>query len=351
MMNDATLEAAIKTVLQSDLVQGEVEFLWHAGEPLTAGILFYEKVVSLIRQYNTRNIKVTNSIQTNGTLINARWCTFFAENVISIGISIDGPEFLHDKHRARWSGSGSHRDVMRGFKLLKDHGILPGVICVLTRTSLRYPDEIFSFFLDNGVRKLAFNVDEVEGLNTKSSFASHGALSRAGIVREYREFMSRLFELWRPYSRQLLLREFVDLFSVIRTLLRDNDYCREPDETVGLRIITIQKNGDITTFSPEFAGVSSVYFDNFIVGNITEPDSLEAVHRHPVFLRMRKEIAEGKRMCADSCPYYRLCGGAFASNKYFENGSLKSTETTTCVLYRQTLASVLLDTLCVNTRA
>jgi uncharacterized protein len=73
---------------------------------------------------------------------------------------------------------------MRGFVLLKEHGILPGAICVLTRISLRYPEEIFTFFFDNGFRDIAFNVEEVENFNTQSSLMLHRGSAKAKIIQE-----------------------------------------------------------------------------------------------------------------------------------------------------------------------
>jgi len=343
-MDDETLDAAISKVLQSDFVQGTVEFVWHAGEPLMAGLQFYERSIELSEKYNTRNIRVVNSIQTNGTLINARWCEFFSRNRFFIGLSIDGPEFLHDRNRVNWAGAGSHRAAMQGFARLKDQGILPAVICVLTRESLCYPDEIFSFFLENGFDYIAFNVEEVENSNAVSSFSIAGSLDRTVIVEEYRNFMSRMYELWRPHAPTITIREFRDMFSAFRGLLRDNGYRRQSVETDDLGIVTIQKNGDITTFSPEFAGAKSAEYENFVVGNIRH-DSIETILGHPMFVLMRENLREGIRRCEESCMWFALCGGAFTSNKYFENGSLASTETTTCLLHRQTLASVLLERL------
>src|SRR5215472_9460203 len=77
IMDAATLESVIEATLQSRFVADEVEFLWHAGEPLTAGLDFYARSVELIRRWNHCNIKVMNSIQTNGTLLNERWSRFF----------------------------------------------------------------------------------------------------------------------------------------------------------------------------------------------------------------------------------------------------------------------------------
>ena len=344
-MDPATLESIIRATLQSRFVTDRIEFLWHAGEPLTAGLAFYENAVNLVRRWNDRGIEVMYSVQTNGTLVDGEWCRFFSANHFSVGLSLDGPEFLHDKQRVNWAGLGSHRSAMRGLNLLKEHGIVPGAICVLARSSLRHPDQIFNFFLESGVRQIAFNLEEVENCNKQSSFSTCDESLRIQIVEECREFWSRFYDLWRPHARRIRVREFDAIFNVITELLKNKAYCRKPLETVGLGIVTICKNGDIIPFCPEFAGAKSVHFGDFVVGNSLNDGSFDQVVHNPMFQKIQTEVEHGVRECANSCDYFPLCGGAFVSNKYFENGSLRSTETTTCRLHRQTLASVLLDKL------
>jgi uncharacterized protein len=224
---------------------------------------------------------------------------------------------------------------------------VPGAICVLTRESLRHPEEIFSFFLENAFEYVAFNLEEVENVHTVSSVTATDASGRPSVVEEYRDFVSRLYEVWRPHAGTINVREFRDLFASFKNILTDEEYCARPLETADIGIITIQKNGEITAFSPEFAGGESAQFGNFVVGNIRD-GSLASILGNRVFLSMRDDIREGVKNCQGSCVYFALCGGAFTSNKYFENGSLKSTETVTCRLHLQALASVLLEKLAVR---
>lgn len=145
-MSEQTLENVIAKVLRSSIVDENVEFLWHAGEPLTVGIDFYKKVMTYIQKHNNQDRRIRNRLQTNGTLLTPDWCEFLLENDFQIGISIDGPAMLHNRNRIDWSGKGSHHLVMRGLKLLKEYGLSFGGLCVLTRESLNYPREIFNFF-------------------------------------------------------------------------------------------------------------------------------------------------------------------------------------------------------------
>ena len=42
------------------------------------------------------------------------------------------------------------------------------------------------------------------------------------------------------------------------------------------------------------------------------------------------DLTEGNNKCAENCQYWSRCGGASPSNKYYENGSFDSAETTHC---------------------
>jgi uncharacterized protein len=338
VMREEVLEAAIRGVLHSELVQDEVQFLWHAGEPLLAGIGFYQKALELIAHHNARRVKVTNHIQTNATRVTDEWAAFFAENGFGVGVSIDGPAWLHDRQRVRRSGAASHDAVMRGVAKLRAHGIDPGALCVLTCASLEAPEALFDFFFDAGFPSVAFNVEEVENANSVSSL---GYDSREA----YGTFLRRFFDRWWPHRHQFKVREFDDMGQVFSAFRADPSYVRPLLEVEPLGIVTIQRDGSIGTYSPEFAGVRSVEFDDFVLANVGELSSLDQLTDSQQLKHLRDQVDVGTDMCRETCPAYPVCGGGFLSNRFAENGTLLSTETTTCVLHRQVLADVLLEKL------
>ncbi|WP_432416402.1 radical SAM protein, partial [Geodermatophilus obscurus] len=107
VMPHEILEATINKVLGSRHVYDRIEFIWHAGEPLLAGTQFYERALHVMAANNRRNLTITNVVQTNATLIDSRWAHFLATHGFRVGVSLDGPAFLHDKQRQTWSGRGS----------------------------------------------------------------------------------------------------------------------------------------------------------------------------------------------------------------------------------------------------
>lgn len=340
-MSDAILEASISKALRSSRVAGKIEFLFHAGEPLVAGRKFYQRAADLVEFYNHRGIHVTKAIQTNATLINDDWCALFKARDYHIGVSIDGPQFIHDRHRVDWAGRGSFEAVTRGIERLREHEIAFGAICVLSRQSLSYPEELFDYFVDNGFPSVGFNIEEIESANRSSSMISADPVETRQIQAEFIRFMERFLDRWEATGRPIKIREFFDMAVFILKKRRRLDSRRIPDETADMGIITIQKNGNMTPYSPEFAGSPSEEYQDFIVGNILD-SSFDAVMTHPNYLKIRKDVHASLHMCADSCIYFDLCGGAFLSNKFWQNGTLLSTETATCRLTRQTIADLVI---------
>ena len=116
VMDDDILEQYIMqhfSISSSDVVL----FTWHGGEPLLAGIDFYQKALFFQKKYLPNGKSFLNGIQTNGTLITKEWCDFFIENKFIVGISIDGPEVFHNKMRHSENRSGSFKNSLKGYHL------------------------------------------------------------------------------------------------------------------------------------------------------------------------------------------------------------------------------------------
>lgn len=103
-MNKQLLEEYIRQYITGQN-SDSVTFCWHGGEPTLAGLEYFKKAVELQNKYSEGK-EIINTFQTNGTLIDSRWCRFFIENKVLVGLSIDGPEYIHDYNR-RWNGSRS----------------------------------------------------------------------------------------------------------------------------------------------------------------------------------------------------------------------------------------------------
>ncbi len=347
IMSYELLETAIAKVLNNSLLSDSIEFLWHAGEPLTVGIPFYEKAVEFMKKHNRFGIKIHNTIQTNGIMLNDKWCEFFRNNDFQVGVSLDGPEFINDLNRVGWNGKSTHNKVMQGISYLKKHNIQFGIIGVLTMESLNYPKEVFDFFYQNEIFSVAFNVEEVENANISSSLSGN-VLDTEEIIRKYENFIYVFYDLQQSHTPRVEVREFTEILSTIQNKISNQNYQRVYTEATDLAVLTIHKNGDISTYSPEFAGMKAEKYNNFIIGNIYN-DEIDELYKNKFFLALQSDIHRSIKMCSETCLYFDFCGGASLSNKFSENGTLLSTETMTCKLHVQSLSKVVIDKLIVAT--
>lgn len=130
------------------------DFIWHGGEPLVPGLPFYERVVE-VQARAAAGKRFSNTVQTNGLLINDDWTKFFKEHRFNVSISIDGPRALNDITRVDFRGRGTFDRVTRAFDILRKQRIPFGVCVVITKTNAGHADQIFEFLRE---QKLPFNV-------------------------------------------------------------------------------------------------------------------------------------------------------------------------------------------------
>lgn len=317
---------------------------WHVGEPLLAGIDFYRQFIDMMNQLGSNADTLRYSIQTNGTLINEEWIKLVKEYDIHLSLSLDGPDFIHDRHRVNWAGKGSHLRVQRGIDLMRKEGLPLKGLCVLTDYSFDYPDEIFYFFLNNGFSELSFNPEEQEAFNESSSFMKeNGTINKAALQR-YKKFMSRIFDLWFMNRTKIVIREFETvmkhLISIRKHGNKINNSLVQP-----LNVISIDMFGNISTFSPELIGGVKDNKSAFIFGNIFEIKDFDDLLENVTLKKVYTEIQEGVAACQEKCGYFDICGGGAPSNKLSECGSLKATETTFCLTHVQIIADIIQEKL------
>ncbi len=299
-MSPEVLDQTFRWVFASGLVKDEFAILWHAGEPMVLPTSFYALALELLARHNRQGTTVHQTMQTNATLIDAPWCEFIRQHHFHIGVSVDGPAFLHDSRRRTRQGAGTLERVLHGIHLLLEHDIPFYVISVLTADSLDYPDELFDFYQEHGITNLAFNVEEIEGPNKTSSLAG------AEMKERFRRFLSRFLDLMHGADPPMSLREFDTAASALRS-------CRfgpgaRTQENQPWAIVSVDCEGNFSTFSPELLGLTSERHGSFAFGNVAR-DSLETVHAADRFRQIAGEIGHGVERCQRTCPYFPYCGG------------------------------------------
>ncbi|HBZ72780.1 MAG TPA: GRRM system radical SAM/SPASM domain protein [Deltaproteobacteria bacterium] len=333
-ISSQTLERIFAWVAESGLVRRPYTIVWHAGEPLVLPTVFYEDAFAAAARFTSSGHAVSHSFQTNGTLINDKWCALFQRPDVRVGVSVDGPAYLHDARRRTRSGGGTHARVMAGLAQLQRHCIPFHVITVLTREALDYPDELHAFYVDNGIERVGFNVEEIEGPNEGSSLSVDDAAPR------YRDFMSRFFDLAMASDPPMRIREFDNMISAV--MYAGEEGSLSAQEASPFAILSVDCEGSFSTFSPELLGLPSEVYGGFGLGNVASDSFAKAVASDR-FQAMARDVGAGIAKCRRECSYFRFCGGGAPANKYFENGSFDSTETLFCRLHRKTLTEVVLS--------
>ena len=109
----------------------EINFSWQGGEPTLLGLEYFRRIVAIQQKHKPSSRYITNGIQTNGTLLDEKWCSFFANENFTVGISLDGPQEFHDRYRITMDRKPTFDQAMRGYELLQEHKVLSEILCVV----------------------------------------------------------------------------------------------------------------------------------------------------------------------------------------------------------------------------
>jgi uncharacterized protein len=168
-----------------------VSFSWHGGEPCVLGLDYFRKIVALERKHQPPNRRIMNGIQTNGTLLDEEWCRFLAAEGFAVGISLDGPQALHDLHRVTKDQKPTYRQAVRGYRLLQQHHVSSEVLCVVHTDNVRYPLRVYRFFKQLKAQYMTFLplVEPQPG--------AQGGVSRRTVPPEaFGAFLCAIFDEW-----------------------------------------------------------------------------------------------------------------------------------------------------------
>lgn len=308
-MSDEVLEKFILEYINAQQIP-EVMFSWQGGEPGLAGADFYNKVVSFQEKYS-RGKKIANSFQTNGTLLTDDLCTILKENNFLVGISVDGPDFIHNRHRKFKSGEPSFSQVMKGIEKLHRYKIEFNTLTTVHKENSQYPLEIYKFLKSIGSTYIQFIpvVERVENLDARE-LLSPG--TDDGIVTDwsveplsYATFLIKIFDEW---VRNDVGRIFVQLFDV--TLA--NWAGEQPglcvfSENCG-NALAIEHNGDV------YSCDHFVYPEN-LLGNLMNESLLALVQKPQQYSFGRAKSENLPQYCLD-CEYRFTCHGECPKHRF-----------------------------------
>ena len=228
-MSSETLETYLRQLFESQ-PDGPVSVAWQGGEPTLMGLDFYQRVIDLIHQFARPTQIIEHTMQTNGTLLNDEWAKFLKQHSVLVGLSIDGPQAMHDRYRVWKDGRGSFDEVLRAWELLKRYQVDTNILCSLSAANADEPLAVYRYFRDElGAKHLQFipiierstpvDLEIAEkGWTDKPGrrrilYKQQGNLvtSRSITAEQYGSFLSAVFDEWISHD---VGDVFVQIFDV-----------------------------------------------------------------------------------------------------------------------------------------
>jgi len=317
-MPDTVLSAFIQDYIASQPTP-VVEFVWHGGEPTLAGLDFFRKVVREQRPHTAQKT-IRNSLQTNGTLLTDEWCAFLKKNDFMVGISLDGPEEIHNTYRRTRTGKGTFADVMRGLRLLQKHGVDYNVLACVTKETAGHPLEVYRFFKDAGIEFIQFTpvierMSDEAGLQRGFRLAGPAALDREEkqtqvtpwtvVPEEYADFLIAIHEYWvRHDVGKIFVMNFE--WALGAWIGNPSPVCIHAEQCG--RALVIEHNGDVYA-------CDHCVFPEYRLGNIAHETLTDMVEKSlDKGFGITKETALPV-WCRD-CPVLKACRGGCPKHRF-----------------------------------
>ncbi len=290
------LEKFIKEYMAKS--KGAASFVWQGGEPLLAGLDFFEEVVELQAKYAPPHTVIGNALQTNGTLIDEKWARFFKTYRFLIGVSVDGPKEIHDARRVTGSGKGSYDRVMRGIGHLREAGVEFNILTVVHEGNVHKAKELMAYYMREGF-------DYVQFIPCMDFRAQQTDKPGKYLItpEQYGRFLCEAFDIWyNDGDPKISVRFFDNMLSVY--LHREAELCIHRKSCP--KMLVLEQNGD--AYPCDF-----YISDPFKLGNVGT-DSLDDILGNPLyreFLSLKPNLPD---KCVH-CPYLRLCHGGCPRNR------------------------------------
>lgn len=314
-MSDETLSELLKKIKIHCLIHGldEFQLIMHGGEPLLAGIPFFENFITKSKNYLLPEVEPKFSTQTNGMLINEEWCDIIKKHNISVGVSLDGVKKVNDQYRLDHKGNGTYDRVIEGIEILQKAEIDIGVLSVINLEA--NPIVAYEHYKE-------IKIDNVDFLFPDYTFDNlPPGIYDPTYMREetpYADWLIKIFDVWFLDKEKLDVRFFK--YSVCLLLGGDIDF--DYLGTTNNDILVIETDGGIEPvdslkicghgFTKMKANVSTNTFSEALDSPLSRMYHLS-----------KKQIA---KQCT-VCPLKDVCGGGFLPHRFskkngFNNPSL-----------------------------
>lgn len=240
-MSDNLLEEFTRQYIQAQQVP-DVTFAWQGGEPTLMGLDFYHLALGYQQKHKKPGMRIHNTFQTNAVTLDEAWCAFFKKHNILVGVSLDGPQELHDAYRVDKGGAPTFERVMRGIHLLQACGVDFNILTTVHAANADHPLAIYRFLRDEVKTTFMQFIPIVERDNVTGFQEGNTITPRSVTAEQYGRFLVAIFDEW---VRRDVGRVFVQIFDVALAAWTGNrpGLCIF-EETCG-SALAMEHNGDV----------------------------------------------------------------------------------------------------------
>jgi uncharacterized protein len=209
-MSPATIEEIIRKVLR--FASGYATFAFQGGEPTLCGLDFFRSVVALQNRHNVNNVRINNALQTNGILVDDEWAQFLHDNDFLVGLSLDGPRYMHDTYRVDAREKGTYERVLKTAALFDRYRVEYNILFVVTDVTAGHPEKLYDYFKARNFNFLQF-MPCLDPLDNE-----RGARRYSLKPDRYTLFLKRFFDRWAADflgGREVSVRYFDNLVRMV----------------------------------------------------------------------------------------------------------------------------------------
>ncbi len=311
LMSKDTIDAVCDSL--SALVKHQKKYfsvVLHGGEPFLLGTFRLHYLLNKLREALPHNYPI--SIQSNGILITTEILDVCSTFQVSVAVSLDGPEEVHNKYRINHQGYGTYKDVLRGIEKLKSHAdsafLNAGLLAVIDPVS--NPIEVYNFFKSLAPPSIDFLY--------KDGNHSRLPLNKSSInSTEYGNWMVGLLDVYMNDSNPLPIRVLDDMLKV----LLGGIVSKEGLGITDFGIIIIDTDGTIMkndTLKSSYNGADK--FEKPL--NIQGRDLLEFLSS--VEFRKYREMQRPTHIKCLNCSELNICGGGMILHRWHKESDFNN---------------------------
>jgi uncharacterized protein len=235
-----------------------------------------------------------------------------AEYNIPIGSSLDGPKELNDLQRSE----GYYDKTIAGYKIAKKHGLSVQFICTFTSYSVKQREDIFNYFLENGLTlKLHPALPSLRG-----SEPEKWALD----PKEYGELLVYLLDKYLENMGKIEVRNI-------------NDYCRCVFTNRGTVCTFVDCMDDTFAVGPDgsiYPCYRFVGMPRFVMGNVRDHPSIDDLARSEAW-KLMHQFKEYVNTACKGCKHIRYCRGGCPYNALVPSGGEVMGVDPHCLAYKR----------------